>query len=568
MYKLFESSNLPEENQFSISLEPRHERDFTKTAATRDLPKEVDEAITNLARKKDHSYVLVTAMGDGETWGDNKNGDYFPNEGLLGLQNTSVMGELPGKDERADIKLKVKPRYRTFVDGHFFHHHKNKIEQDPHFGYVPASIWNPKMRTVLLIIGVDRNKDPETAQMIDENKLLHVSMGAKLPWDRCSICGSKHKSLLQYCPHLRNMMHKVMPDGRRVCAENLHPRFFDISKVLREAFIAGMQLEKVAYQMGDSLSVDLADFYDIGQFDKLADIYKDATLYKEMPTHIEGTIANVCNTESDLPHQLLNDLAKMEPQHAWGALTKAGIIAKPNEFAYILLKHDGHDELADKFIHAHASVSKEHVKGLDEKLHGLAQIEISHHAVKVANSIPGVVLDDRSIGNLNDRIYANGKGLRKVAEVTRTIGLGAILSALYMIYRKNVESTFSAYGLLGAGISQVINSKDDNPKYLGNNSETTDMMNKHAGFLMNAAKFGGGFAVPYIASAHYQNKINNGEQVGLLGRTIANNAGKIGLVTGAAAVNPSAAYGAVKTVVGDSAKGIKKLFQKKQTGML
>ena len=94
------------------------------------------------------------------------------------------------------------------------------------------------------------------------------------------------------------------------------------------------------------------------------------------------------------------------------------------------------------------------------------------------------------------------------------------------------------------------------------------MMNKHAGFLMNAAKFGGGFAVPYIASAHYQNKINNGEQVGLLGRTIANNAGKIGLVTGAAAVNPSAAYGAVKTVVGDSAKGIKKLFQKKQTGML
>ena len=41
--------------------------------------------------------------------------------------------------------------------------------------------------------------------------------------------------------------------------ENLHPRFFDISDVLRPAFPAGMQLEKVAYQMGDMFSVDLAE---------------------------------------------------------------------------------------------------------------------------------------------------------------------------------------------------------------------------------------------------------------------------------------------------------------------
>ena len=76
MYKLLESSNVPEDLQISISLEERYESDFTKTAAKRDLPKEVDEAIKNLERKKDHSYMLVTAMGDGETWGDNKNKDY------------------------------------------------------------------------------------------------------------------------------------------------------------------------------------------------------------------------------------------------------------------------------------------------------------------------------------------------------------------------------------------------------------------------------------------------------------------------------------------------------------
>jgi len=564
MYKLLESSNVPEDLQISISLETRYESEFTKVAATRDLPKEVDEAIKNLARKKDHSYVLVTAMGDGETWGENKNGDYFPYDGLMGMQNTPVWKEVAGKDERANEEMKVKERYKTFSDGHFFHHHKNKIEHDPHFGYVPASIWNPKMRTVLLIIGIDNKKDPETAEMIARNELLAVSMGAKLPWDRCSICGSKHKTLLQYCPHLRSQMHQILPDGRKVYAENLFPRFFDISKVTRPAFLAGMQLEKVA-RHGGMLSVDLASYYDIGQFDKQADVNKNAILYKELPAHVEGAVARVCNTEKDLPHQLMNDLSKMQPQQAWGALTKAGIIAKPNEFAYILLKHDGHDELADKFLHAHATVSKERVKGLDEKLHGLAQIEMNHHAVKFANSIPDHILDERSIGTLENRIYKTDQGLRKEAGVTGDIGLGNILSALYVLYRRNAQSTFNAYGLLGAGISQMIRDTPDGPKFLGNDSATTDMMNKkasHENLKMIGSGFGG-FAVPYVAAAHYQNKINNGENVGVLGRTLANNPGKIGLATGAYALNPMAGNKAIANLAGDVSKSVKSVFKKK-----
>ena len=565
MYKLFQSSNVPEDLQISISLETRYETEFTKVATTRDLPKEVDEAIKNLARKKDHSYVLVTAMGDGETWGENKNGDYFPFDGLMGVQNTPVWKEVAGKDERANEEMKAKERYKTFADGHFFHHHKNKIEHDPHFGYVPASIWNPKMRTVLLIIGIDNKKDPETAEMIARNELLAVSMGAKLPWDRCSICKSKHKTLLQYCPHLRNQMHQTLPDGRKVYAENLFPRFFDISKVTRPAFLAGMQLEKVARQNGDMLSVDLADYYDIGQFDKQADVSKNAILYKELPAHVEGTVARVCNTEKDLPHQLMNDLSKMQPQHAWGALTKAGIIAKPNEFAYILLKHDGHDELAEKFLHAHATVSKEHPKGLDEKLHGLAQIEINHHAVKLANSIPDHILDERSIGTLENRIYKTDKGLRKEAGVVGNIGLGSILSALYMIYRKNAESTFNAYGLLGAGISQMVRDTPDGPKFLGNDSVTTDLMNKKAEheILKTIGKGFAGFTIPYIAAAHYQNKVNNGENVGVLGRFAANNPGKLGVVGGLAAIaGPKRIKTTAINLGSDIASAAKKVFKK------
>lgn len=565
MYKLLDSSNIPESDFISVSLETGYEKDFVKTAAIRDLPKEVDEAIKNMNRKKNHSYILTTAMGDGETWGSNKNHDYFPYDSLLGIQNSAVWGELPGKDERLDSKLDPKLRYLTFDDASFYHHHKNKPERgDPSYGYVEKSIWNPKMRTVLLIIGVDRKKDPETASRIDRNELISVSMGAKLPWDRCSICGSKHKTLLQYCNHLKFNMGKILADGRRVCAQNLHPRFFDISNVTRPAFLAGLQLEKIAYNQGDTLSIDLAEYYDIGRFDKLAETEKVSSLYKEMPTHVEGAIAKVCNTEKDLPHKLMEDLGKLKPQEAWGALAKAGIIAKPNEFAYIILYNSGNHKLADEFINARATVKNPTLKGLDENLHSLATININHTAEKASKTIPDSVIEERSLGTLNDRVYKTEKGLRKEAEFVRTVGLGSILSALYLLYRANAEETFGAYGLLGAGVSAMIRDDKHSNKFIGNNAAVTDSLNKQAeaGFWQSGkgmlVRGLGGFALPYVASAHYQNKMNNYEPVGIMGRTIANNPGKLGLVGAAALLNPVGAKKALSRVVTDAKSAINK----------
>jgi hypothetical protein len=355
-------------------------------------------------------------------------------------------------------------------------------------------------------------------------------------------------------------MHKIFPDGKKVYAENLHPRFFDISKVLKPAFPAGVQLEKIALESRGELSIDLAEYYDIGRFDKLAESNKEASIYKELPTHIEHAIANTCSTEKDLPHQLMRDLSSLKPQEAWGALAHAGIIAKPNEFAYILLMHGGQNELADKFIGKSAILKNPDVKGLDEKLHHLATIDINHHAVKMANTIPDHILDERSIGTVNDRVYQTEKGIRKEAGVTGTIGLGSILSALYLLYRRNAEDHFSAYGLMGAGISAMTRDHDDSVKYIGNNPYIVDSMNKSAadikpfwqsgkGMLLRGA---GGFVAPYILSAHYQNKMQQGENVGTVGQFLAKNPGKLGLIGGAAALNPNAMYEGGKTVLKDA----------------
>ena len=557
MYKLL-SSNVDDDNHVSLSLEDGS--NFIKVASKRDLPKQVDEAIKNMVRKKDHSYVLVTAMGDGETWGSNKNGDFFPHEALLGMQNSPVQGINSEKDERLRSDMALKPRYATFEDAHFFKHHRNKIEHDPHFGYVPHAFWYPKMRTVLLIIGVDRTKAPDIADRIDNNELIAVSMGAKLPWDQCSICGQKNKSTFKYCDHLKGYMNKTLPDGRKVYAKNLFPRFFDISNVNKPAFLAGMQLEKIAGHGDIEFSIDLAEYYDIGRFDKYAETEKKAVLYKQIPAHVEGAIARVSATEKDLPEHILKDLAKLNPSEAWGALTHAGIIAKPNEFAYILMKHEGRDDLADQFLGKHAVVAHHKVKGLDERLHSLADIDISHQSVKLSRQIPEHVIDDRSIGKLNDRIYQTDKGIRKEAGTNGFVGLGSILSALYMLYRGNAESKFSAYGLIGAGIGAMSSSQDNFSKFVGNNPYATDEMNKNAA-LHPALKMAAGFTLPYVLSAHIQNKRDRGEAVGPIGNAIANNPGKLGLIGAAGAYHPTALYKGLKTVGSDLASGLKNTFK-------
>jgi hypothetical protein len=48
---------------------------------------------------------------------------------VLGMQNTKVWDEEPPKDERLSSDMEAKPRYKTFEDAHFFHHHKNKIDR-------------------------------------------------------------------------------------------------------------------------------------------------------------------------------------------------------------------------------------------------------------------------------------------------------------------------------------------------------------------------------------------------------------------------------------------------------
>jgi hypothetical protein len=97
--------------------------------------------------------ILVNALGASEYWGQNVNGDVFPESALLHDCNNHPSEQHPYDD----FTGKVIPPYGawTFMMAHPFVHHQNK---DPNraFGKVVLWAWNPRMHRVELVILLDK----------------------------------------------------------------------------------------------------------------------------------------------------------------------------------------------------------------------------------------------------------------------------------------------------------------------------------------------------------------------------------------------------------------------------
>lgn len=202
--------------------------------------------------RKKNAYVLVNALGAGEYFGSNINADYFPWTALA--------------HEGDDYG------YLTFLKAHAFQHHVNK---DPSraFGKPVLSLLNSRMKRVELIVMLNREKAKlEGADgiitRIDNGEFPDVSMGCKVPFDVCYVCGHHSKTKVDYCEHmhppedLRNIQgpNKVLANGKKCCVINTFPRFFDISFVFIGADKTAKVMAKLASKgrqvcLGDVCSI-------------------------------------------------------------------------------------------------------------------------------------------------------------------------------------------------------------------------------------------------------------------------------------------------------------------------
>ena len=311
----------------------------------RELPPSIEAYIRQSKPVAGKTQLLIDAMGAGEYYGSNVNGDYFPEEAL-----------------RHDG-----PNYghKTFeMYAYPFKHHVNKDPARAYGDKVVLSAYDNTMHRVLLIVRVDDSKCQDILGDLEDNVYWDVSMGCKVPWDECSICHNRAKNRSQYCSHMRYQMNKILSDGRRVFAYNRLPKFFDISFVTIGAEKASHVLKKVAHQ---GMPYEVKTSAELGElfYSKLADQAKKADIVKEVPSQPPANIRPATDAdkqkavslmngagalkscERPIPNPVLDQMAQHPSKQLFSTLAALGIDLKPHEFQRIVLVKQGQTKLAD-----------------------------------------------------------------------------------------------------------------------------------------------------------------------------------------------------------------------------
>lgn len=176
--------------------------ELTKVASEVDFPE-------GFVYDPDFLYMWIRIVSAGEFYGPNKNADYFPEAELIDY-------------------------WETFREAHPFKNHENKKIENA-IGKIISVRWNPVMKCVELLKAIDKKRSPEIARGYLKGYLTDVSMGCKVPYTECSICGNKARKRSEFCDHVKFYRNKMLGNGERVFEINYKPKFHDSSTVLNGA---------------------------------------------------------------------------------------------------------------------------------------------------------------------------------------------------------------------------------------------------------------------------------------------------------------------------------------------
>ena len=325
---------------------------FVKEASDSDLHPDVAEYISSIKPDNGKLYVLINALGAGEFYGSNSNGDYFKEEDLI---------------KEAEDK-----GYKSFLNAGIYRHHSNK-DKEKSMGRVAFVIYNKKMKRVELVAEIDRKKAKELGhgdllKDLDAGKTPSTSMGCKVKYDVCSICNNKAKKRSEYCEHIKEKgMNHILPDGRKVYVVNPDPRFFDISLVVFGADKTSRAMSKLASGSNEPSAVR-AERYSLPDPDVMEKNAQDKTKLAALLKKIPGLMRKIDPSivkEKALPSKILKKLASMGTMDE--ILTTAasvGIVLRPDEFQWISLTKLGHKKSADLMMAKREIFSP--VEGIDK----------------------------------------------------------------------------------------------------------------------------------------------------------------------------------------------------------
>ena len=299
-------------------------------------------------------YLVINALSDEETFGDNVNGDAMPRATRHGDPLLANDTEMHG--------------YKTYeLFGHWYKNHNNKDPKNA-AGFVEYASYPEDRGIVIVLVGIDRKKDPDTCFKIDRGIMPLTSMGLRVPFDLCSKCSEDHgtreiiedwihewytdpslqKKFLQpgqfvmwhndvyrkkhgrhipglaktpkeYCDHLKYGMGKMLPDGTKYYAINMLPKFFDISSVFSNGDKLSQGLFKVA---GQKINTDHM-FHSEEDFNPNYNPYaRDSYYDKEKKMFLFNKEAHVKKAEIEKKIPIENEPEKLTAQQLEDVLKK------------------------------------------------------------------------------------------------------------------------------------------------------------------------------------------------------------------------------------------------------
>lgn len=335
---------------------PLHPRSMEKIAGSSHTPQKLLDFMDRIRPRDDGRYVLLNAIGAYEFWGNNSNADAFPEWSLRG---DPIPEQVKQFCRERSLTVPSDWGCSTFERYAYpFRHHNNK---DPMLSIgerVCCAAYNDHMHRVELIVFILTSKAPDVVQRIDDGIPVPWSMGARLPWDCCSVCLKISTRIEDYCIHLKDMKNQILPNGEKVFSWNYFPRFFDISAVVVPADKSAYSLRKVAsanpylgieapsaqalvVPEGMSKYASILDYLAAGG-EKRADIIKEipaqapAKDLGESPIDPDvwrilfDLVSRDSKTSETMPQEL-DALKGTPPASMLSALTSLGIILKPEE---------------------------------------------------------------------------------------------------------------------------------------------------------------------------------------------------------------------------------------------
>lgn len=332
MDKLLTFPGKSEKGIFAFVVDTEHNF-LTKTAA--EYHPEIASYLRSARKIPGKTQILLTALGAGEWWGDNANGDYFP-------------------------ELELAPKTPDWGHKSFETHakiYKHHVNKDPlaSFGDVNLAVYNDRYHRVELIVILDDAKAPDIAARMANGDYPDWSMGCRVPYDVCNVCGNKAKKSSEYCDDLKYYMGRIPPgQTKKAYAINIKPRFFDISQVLIGADRIAKTLQKVA-STGLAPTISSAVLAEkMAASDKSAEIQKEIPASGVAPASQESvdtlvqSIPEIKAQEKAMPTEVLDRLGRFNLSDVMSTLSMLGILPKPQEFQRILLVSIGKKPIADQ----------------------------------------------------------------------------------------------------------------------------------------------------------------------------------------------------------------------------